>query len=179
LANELSLSPLDAIVSVLHAEADAIHQPMIAAFVYNQADTHLVFCQPDCMLGSDATTLAPDGPLADSVFHGAYTWAAWFYRRHVRELGLLTPEEAVYRLTGLPARRLALRERGFIREGAWADLAIFDPATFAERGTLAEPNVPAVGMVHVLVNGVVTLRDGVLSGARGGRLLRRQEEVRR
>lgn len=177
LAAELGVAPLDAVLAVLRAEAAEIHRPMIAAFVYAEGDARLIFEQPDCMVGSDATTLCPDGPLAGAVFHGAYTWAAWFYRRYVRELGALTLEEAVRRLTGLPARRLRLRERGVVREGARADLAIFDPAAFAERGTLEAPNVPATGMAHVLVNGVVTLRDGAPSGARAGRVLRRQEEV--
>jgi N-acyl-D-aspartate/D-glutamate deacylase len=176
-AAELRLAPLDAVLAVLRAEAAEIHRPMIAAFVYDESDARLAFEQPGCMVGSDATTLCPDGPLADAVFHGAYTWAAWFYRRFARELGALTPEAAVHRLTGLPARRLRLRDRGGVRPGARGDLAIFDPATFGERGSLAEPNLPAAGMAHVLVNGVVTMRDGALTGARAGRVLRRQEEV--
>lgn len=177
IAAELAVDPLDAVLAVLRAEVEQIHRPMVAAFVYEEADARLVFEQPGCMVGSDATTLCPDGPLAGAVFHGAYTWAAWFFRRYVRELRILTPEEAVHRLTGLPARRLRLRDRGVLRAGARADLAIFDPARFAERGTLAEPNQPAEGMVHVLVNGALTMRDGTLTGARAGRLLRRQEEV--
>ena len=172
-----ALDPLDMVIAILREEVDAIHSPMVAAFVYRDEDTRIVFTDDNCMVGSDATTLCPDGPLAGAVFHGAYTWAAWFFRRYVRELRILTPEEAVHRLTGLPARRLRLRDRGVLRAGARADLAIFDPARFAERGTLAEPNQPAEGMVHVLVNGALTMRDGVLTGARAGQLLRRQEEV--
>lgn len=179
LAAELGVTPIGAALAVLRAEADTIHRPMIAAFVYDEGDAHLALARPDCMVGSDATSLGPDGPLADAVFHGAYTWAAWFYRRYVRELGLLTPEAAVQRLTGLPARRLRLRDRGVLRVGACADIAIFDPAAFAERGSLEAPNLTAVGMAHVLVNGVPTLRDGALTGARAGRVLRRTEEISR
>ena len=132
-----------------------------------------VFAHPRCMVGSDATALCPDGPLQGAVFHGAYTWAGWFFRHFVRDTGLLSPEAAVHRLTGLPAGRLGLEDRGTIRPGAWADLAVFDGQTFRERGTVAAPNLTARGMVHVLVNGVPTLEDGAWTGARGGQVLRR------
>ena len=88
-------------------------------------------------------------------------------------MGLLSPEAAVHRLTGLPAGRLGLKDRGTIRPGAWADLAVFNGHTFRERGTIAAPNLTAQGMVHVLVNGVPTLEAGVWTGARGGQVLRR------
>jgi N-acyl-D-aspartate/D-glutamate deacylase len=177
LAGQWQCEPLDAILSVLRDEAGQIHTPMVAAFVYDPADADLVYHHPECLIGSDATTLCPDGPLADAIFHGAYTWAAWFVRRFVRDTGLLTLEAAVQRLTGLPAARLGLTARGVIRPGAWADLAIFDPNAFAERGTLEAPNQLASGMHHVLVNGVITMRDGAPTGARAGRVLRRDEET--
>jgi N-acyl-D-aspartate/D-glutamate deacylase len=79
----------------------------------------------------------------------------------------------VRRLTSLPASRLGLTDRGVLKPGTWADLAIFDPNTFGERGTTLEPNQPADGMVHVVVNGVLTLRNGQLTGDRNGRVLRR------
>jgi N-acyl-D-aspartate/D-glutamate deacylase len=91
----------------------------------------------------------------------------------VREQSLLTREEAVHRLTGQPAERIGLADRGVLREGARADVAVFDPALFAERATVFEPNVPATGMRHVFVNGVPTLRDGEPTGERGGMVLRR------
>ncbi len=91
----------------------------------------------------------------------------------VRDEQLLTPEDAVHRLTGQPAERIGLTDRGVLREGARADVAVFDRATFAERGTIFEPNLLADGMRHVLVNGVPTLRDGELTGERAGIALRR------
>ncbi len=169
------LDPFDAIYDILLAEIDDLHGLMIIAFAYREEDIRVAFQHPLCMIGSDATALAPDGPLRGSVFHGAYTWAAWFYRHFVRDTATLTPQEAIRRLTSLPAARLGLGDRGMIRKGAWADLAIFDPAAFGERGTTFEPNQVATGMVHVLVNGTVTLRDGNLTGDRGGQVLRRGE----
>ena len=167
------VEPLDAICDILHAEVEDLHGPMIIAFSYREEDLHSVFAHPDCMIGSDATALAPDGPLAGCTFHGAYTWAAWFFRHFVRDQGVLTPEEAIRRLTSLPAERLGLADRGVRRTGARADLVAFDPGTFAERGTTFDPNQPATGVAHVLVNGVVALKDGTPTGARGGQVLRK------
>jgi N-acyl-D-amino-acid deacylase len=86
---------------------------------------------------------------------------------------MITPQEAVRRLTSLPAGRMGLQDRGVICVRACADLAIFDPELFAECGSMFEPNQLATGMKHVLVNGVITLRDGQLTGRRGGQVLRR------
>jgi N-acyl-D-aspartate/D-glutamate deacylase len=132
-----------------------------------------VFVHQLCAPGSDATTLATDGPLAAETFHGAYTWAAWFYRYMVRETRLLTPEAAVHKLSGFPAARLELSDRGVLRAGARADVVVLDPASYGERGTTFDPNRLSVGVDHVLVNGVSTLRDGKLTGHRAGAVLRR------
>jgi N-acyl-D-amino-acid deacylase len=105
-------------------------------------------------------------------FHGAYTCAEWIFRHFVHEKRQMTVQEAVRRLTGLPAKRLGLTDRGVLRRGAVADIAVFDPALFAERGTTFQPNQLAVGMRHVIVNGELTLRDGALTGTRAGEVLR-------
>lgn len=126
-----------------------------------------------CMPGSDATTLATDGPLAGETFHGAYTWAAWFYRYMVRDTRLLTPEAAVHKMTGQPAERVGLADRGVLRPGARADVVVFDPEVYGERGTTFAPNQLSAGVDHVLVNGVASLRDGRLTTHRAGAVLRR------
>ncbi|MBX3015117.1 MAG: amidohydrolase family protein [Caldilineaceae bacterium] len=169
------VDPYVAICELLLAEIDDLHSLMILAFTYRAEDLRAAFEHPDCMVGSDATALALDGPLANSAFHGAYTWAAWFYRHFVRERAVSPPQEAIRRLTALPASRLNLTDRGVVRSGVWADLAIFDAATFGERGTTLEPNQPATGIVHALVNGVLALHNGQLTGDRSGRVLRRNE----
>ena len=173
IAQALNVEPFDAIYDLLLDEIDDLHGLMIIAHSYREQDLRRAFEHPACMIGSDATALAPDGPLAASTFHGAYTWAAWFFRHFVRDTQTLSAEEAVRRLTSLPAGRLNLKDRGLIQPNAWADLAIFDPLTFGERGTTFEPNQTAGGMVHVLVNGVVTVENGELTGKHGGRVLRR------
>ena len=173
IGRRMGVEPLDAVYDLLLAEVDDIHRLMVMALTYRLEENELAFEHPHCMVGSDATALATDGPLRDRSFHGAYTWASWFYRHFVRDTGKLRPEEAIRRLTSLPAGRLGLKDRGVIEQGACADLAIFDPQTFSERGTTYEPNRTAVGMTHVFVNGVQTVRDGRLTGERGGRVLRR------
>lgn len=172
-AAEWRVEPLDAIYDILLAEIDNLHEVMVIELIYDESDLRLPFDHSSCMVGSDATALATDGPLGGRCFHGAYTWATWFLRHFVREKKTLTIEEAVRRLTSLPAETFGIKDRGVIRTGAWADLAIFDPLRLRERGTVFEPNQIAEGMVHVLVNGKVSLTDGLMTGQRTGRVIRR------
>ncbi|MFN8224624.1 MAG: amidohydrolase family protein [Gaiellales bacterium] len=174
IAAERGQEPLDTVLDLLAADTEHLHRLMALIHCHTEEQQREAFAHPLCMPGSDATTLAPDGRLATSVFHGAYTWASWFFRFMVRETQLLTAEEAVHRLTGRPAERLGLTDRGVLRVGAPADVAVFDPGVFSERGTAFEPNLLAAGMRHVVVNGVVTLRDGLETGDRAGAVLRRQ-----
>ena len=165
--------PHDAALDLLAEGADDLSRPMVIIHCHTEQQQREVFAHPLCMPGSDATTLAPDGPLGSSVFHGAYSWAAWFWRFMVRETRALTAEEAVFKLTGLPARTLNLRGRGTLAEGAAADIAMFSAADFGERATTFEPNQLAKGMHHVVVNGIVALRDGALTMDRAGQVIRR------
>lgn len=173
IAADRGQEPLDAVYDLLLAGTGELHSLMVIINAYTAEQQCEAFAHPLCMPGSDATTLAPDGPLASSFFHGAYTWASWFWRFMVEEQRLLTPGDAVHRLTGRPAERIGLADRGILREGARADVVVFDPSSFAERGTTFEPNLLAEGMRHVIVNGVASLRDGQLTGDRAGMVLRR------
>ena len=91
----------------------------------------------------------------------------------VRERRELTLEEAVYKLTAQPADRMRLGDRGRLIEGKQADVVVFDPDEFSDQGTLDDPNRPAIGVRHVVVNGEPALTDGTETGRRGGRVLRR------
>ena len=167
--------PHDCALDILADEAETLQRPMVLLTVYDEAMQKVAFAHPLCMPGSDATDLATDGPLAGKMFHGAYTWAAWFWRALVREWRLLTPEEAIHRLTGMPAKILGLSDRGAIRVGARADIAVFSARDFGEAGTTFEPSQLAHGMHHVVVNGVATLSNGALTGARAGQVLRKSQ----
>ena len=146
---------------------------MVIIHAYSEAQQREAFGHPLCVPGSDATTMAPDGPLAGKVFHGAYTWAAWYLRFCVRDERVLSLPDAIHRLTGAPAARLGLSDRGVVRAGAHADLAVFDPLALRDEGTTFDPSRLATGMDTVVVNGAVTLSGGRLTGARAGEVLRR------
>lgn len=167
--------PFDALHDLLAGIVDDLSSVMVLIAAYSQEQQDEIFSHPLCIPASDATTLATDGPLAGRMFHGAYSWAGLFFRRMVRETRRLTAEEAVHRMTGLPAATLGLKDRGMLRPGAFADIAVYDPGVFSDRGSLFQPSQPAVGMVHVLVNGVPTLAAGKPTGIRKGAVLRRSQ----
>jgi len=128
---------------------------------------------PWLMFDSDAGSLAPEGVFLKSNPHPrAYGNFARLLGKYVREEQVLPLEEAVRKLTSLPASTLRIRRRGTLAPGYHADLAIFDPATIIDHATFAEPHQYATGMVHVFVNGVQVLRDGEHTGATPGRVVR-------
>ena len=131
----------------------------------SEPDVRTFLVQPLTMIGSDA------GPLAfgDAIPHPrGYGNNARILGRYVRELKLLTLEEAVRKMTSLPARTFQLRQRGEIQPGYVADLVIFDPQTVADRATFDKPHQYAVGFSEVIVNGVPVIRGGELTDARPG-----------
>jgi N-acyl-D-amino-acid deacylase len=127
---------------------------------------------PWIAFGSDAGSMAPEGVFLKSSTHPrAYGNFARLLGRYVREEGLVPLEEAVRRLTSFPAENLGLDRRGRLVPGHFADVVVFDPATVADRATFESPHQYAVGVRHVLVNGVLVLRDGEPTGALPGRAL--------
>jgi N-acyl-D-amino-acid deacylase len=128
---------------------------------------------PWMSFGSDAGSLASEGVFLNARPHPrSYGNFARLLGRYVRDERLVPLQEAVRRLTSLPAANLGIRERGALRVGYHADLAIFDPATIADRATFEEPHRYAVGMRHVFVNGGQVLADGEPTGATPGRVVR-------
>ena len=97
--------------------------------------------------------------------------------RYVREQGVLTWEDAVRKMTGLPATTIGLVDRGFIAAGMAADLVVFDPETVIDHSTYTDPTAPAEGILHVLVNGRWALRNGAATGAQAGRVLVRSRNL--
>lgn len=122
---------------------------------------------------SDAESQAPEGVFLNNIPHPrAYGSFARVPGKYVRDEGLLTLEEAVRKLSGLPAQNLKLRDRGLLRAGYFADVAVFDPAQVQDFATVQDPHRYATGMQHVFVNGVQVLRDGEHTGATPGRVVR-------
>src|SRR6267143_946058 len=128
--------------------------------------------QPWVSFGSDAASIAPEGVFLKSSAHPrAYGNFARLLGKYVREEKVITLTEAVRRLSGLPATNLGLDHRGFLKEGMFADVVVFDPQTIADRATFENPHQLAVGVKHVFVNGVQVLKDGEHTGAKTGRAL--------
>ncbi len=129
--------------------------------------------EPWVMLGSDAAGGAPEDTWEGSA--DGHPRALGNFTRllgeYVRERGVLTLEDAVHRMTGLPAAHLRLQERGELKAGHFADVVIFDPRTVRDRATYAQPNLRSEGVRDVWVNGVRVLADGTHTHARPGRHL--------
>jgi N-acyl-D-amino-acid deacylase len=127
---------------------------------------------PWVSFGSDAASMAPEPPFTKSAAHPrAYGNFARLLGKYVREEKVIPLAEAVHRLSGLPATNLGLDRRGFLREGMFADVVVFDPATISDRATFEKPHQYAVGVRHVFVNGTLVLKDGEHTGAKPGRAL--------
>ncbi|MBT1705750.1 N-acyl-D-amino-acid deacylase family protein [Chryseosolibacter indicus] len=147
----------------------------VEALYYLQSEDNVkrIFKLPYVSFGSDAgsynitadTANLPDHPRAFGTF-------AKVLGRYVRDEKLVPLEEAVRRLTSLPASNLKIKKRGLLKQGYYADVAIFDPAKIHDKATFTKPHVYAEGMVHVLVNGVSVLRDGEHTGAKPGKIIR-------
>lgn len=142
-------------------------------FLMSEDNVKLGLAQPWVSLGSDAEARAPEGVFLKSSTHPrAYGNFARLLGKYVREEGVLTLPDAIHRLTGLPAENWKLTDRGCLAVGCYADVVVFDPATVADRATYDAPAQYAVGVDHVLVNGVPVIRDGEHTGAKPGRVVR-------
>jgi N-acyl-D-amino-acid deacylase len=127
---------------------------------------------PWVSFGSDEASQAPEGVFLKSLPHPrAYGNFARVLGHYVREEKLLPLEAAVRKLSGLPATNLGLDRRGFLKDGYFADVVVFDPRTIADKATYEKPHQYAVGVRHVWVNGVQVLKDGGHTGAKPGRAL--------
>jgi len=128
---------------------------------------------PWVSFGSDAASMAPAGVFLKSSTHPrAYGNFARLLGRYVRDEKIITLQEAVHRLSGLPARNLGLERRGLLQQGMFADVVVFDPGTIQDRATYENPHQFSVGMREVFVNGVQVLSNGDHTGATPGRVLR-------
>jgi N-acyl-D-amino-acid deacylase len=142
-------------------------------YCMDEGDVATILSHPCTMIGTDAEALAADGPLSAGMPHPrTYGTFPRILARYVREKGLLTWEQAIHKMTGLPATRLGLCDLGVIREGAYADLVVLDPAIIADTATYAEPHRYPEGIQYVLVNGRFVVYEGHQTGERPGRALR-------
>jgi dihydroorotase/N-acyl-D-amino-acid deacylase len=135
-----------------------------------EEDVERIMRHPQTMIASDGRLSEPND--AEQPHPRCYGTFPRVLGHYVREKHTLTLEDAIRKMTQLPARTLGLKDRGEVREGFAADLVVFDPATVRDTATFTAPHQYPVGITHVLVNGVVTVDGGKFTRARGGKVLR-------
>lgn len=144
----------------------------VVYFLMSEENVRKQIKLPWVSFGSDAASMATEGVFLRSSTHPrAYGNFSRLLGKYVREEKLITLQEAVRKLSSFPAETLGLDHRGQLKEGMFADVAIFDPATIADRSSYEKPHQYAAGMKHVLVNGVIVLKDGEPTDATPGRAL--------
>jgi N-acyl-D-amino-acid deacylase len=142
-------------------------------FLMSEENVKKELAKPWISFGSDEASQAPEGPFLKSNPHPrAYGCFARVLGKYCRDGKVLTLPEAVRRLSAQPAMNLSLDHRGFLKEGMFADVVVFDPATITDQATFDKPHQYATGMKHVFVNGAQVLKDGEHTGAKPGRALR-------
>ena len=160
----LGVSPREAADEVCRATADSA---LVVVEIMSEDDVRTVMRHPNTMIGSDG--LASPGKPHPRL------WGTFprVLGRYARDEGVLSFAEGVRRMTSLPSATFGLSDRGVVRTGAFADLVVLDPATVADVGTYSDPCRRPIGIAAVTVNGTLVVRDGVHTGARPGRPLRR------
>ena len=145
----------------------------VAVFAMSEPDVVLALKQPWVSFDNDSQGTSPDGLLGQEHPHPrAYGTFPRVLRKYVREEHALTLEDAIRKFTALPAQRMRLIDRGVLKQGMWADVVIFDPATIRDVATYEQPNQLSQGMDYVLVNGVPVIAEGRMTGALPGKVLR-------
>jgi N-acyl-D-amino-acid deacylase len=145
----------------------------VAVFGMSEQDVAYALKQPWVSIDNDSQGTAPEGVLGKEHPHPrAYGTFPRILRKYVREEKLLTLEDAIRKFSALPAQRMRLTDRGVLKQGMWADIAIFDPMTVRDVATFEDPNQLSVGMEYVLVNGVPVIEKGKMTNALPGRVLR-------
>jgi N-acyl-D-aspartate/D-glutamate deacylase len=170
IASEQKKQPLDALMDLVEedqAQTGAIY------FIAGEDDLQYGLKQPWTSLCLDASEESLDGPLFEPHNHPrAYGSMPRFLGHYVRDLHLLSLEQAIRKMTSLPAQRERLRERALLKEGYFADITIFDPGSIRDRATYQNPAQISEGVKYVFVNGQLEFENGRLTGAASGRALR-------
>jgi N-acyl-D-amino-acid deacylase len=162
--------PMDALFDLL-VEDRAYTE--VAVFGMSEPDVALALQQPWVSIDNDSSGTSPEGLLGMEHPHPrAYGTFPRILKKYVREEKKLTLEDAIRKFSALPAQRMRFTDRGVLKQGMWADVVIFDPATVRDLATFAEPNQLSQGMEYVLVNGVAVIDQGKMTGARPGKVLR-------
>ena len=165
------MDPVETVRKVLLESAGSVS---CIYFSMNKEDMLRIMKRTYVSVGSDGSSLSYDRTVTKTVPHprNFATFPQFF--QTVREEKLMPIQDAVYKMTGLPASIIGLEDRGVLKEGNVADISVFDAETFGSRSTFLESRERPVGMYHVIVNGRFALRDGVLTEHREGKVLLKQ-----
>jgi N-acyl-D-aspartate/D-glutamate deacylase len=175
LARRRGIDPVDAACDYV---IDDRGQTVVLIESIAEEDVRALLRSPVLLVGSDGRAMSPDSVTGRGKPHPRnYGTFPRLLGRYVRELGLLPLAEAVWKITGGPARVLGLADRGLVREGYRADVTVFDPATVTDRATFDEPSRYPEGIPYVVVNGVMVVDGGEHTGATPGAVLRRRGRV--
>lgn len=169
-ATSLGKDPYDVTVALLKRSNGAVG---MVGFAMSETNLDRIYAHPQAMVCSDGGAFAVDGPTHRGSPHprGAGSFPR-VLARYVRERQAVSLAQAIHKMSGLPASRVRLRDRGRIAKGMAADLVVFDAATVADTATFENPFSYPVGITAVLVNGAVTLREGQRGARRAGKALR-------
>ena len=170
IAAEQKKDPLDTVFDLILSDKG---QTGAIYFMMSELDMRAAMQAPFVSFCTDSGSRATDGPLAGSKSHPR-GWGSYprILGRYVREEKLLSLETAIHKMTGAPAARVGLRDRGLIRQGMFADITIFDPAKVIDRATFESPNQYPIGIEYVLVNGTISVDKGQRTSALAGRAIR-------
>ena len=169
-AAERETSPAETAIDLVIEDGSRVQ---VVYFLMSEENVAKGIALPWVSFASDAASMATEGEFLDRMTHPrAYGNFARVLGKYVRDEQVITLEDAVRKLTKLPATNLGIRDRGELREGFHADIAIFDPDQVQDHATFDDPHQYSTGMVHVLVNGVPVLRDGEHTGALPGQVVR-------
>jgi N-acyl-D-amino-acid deacylase len=164
------VSPEDAVIDLVIEDGSRVG---VAYFLMSEDNVRREVALPWVSFDSDEAAPAPEGVFLKSNSHPrAYGNFARVLAKYVREEKVLTLEQAIHKLAALPAATLSLTDRGQLRNGSFADIVVFDPATIQDHATYERPHQLATGVEEVWVNGVRALRQGVATGAASGRAVR-------
>jgi len=164
------VSPEDAAIDLVIEDHTRVGT---AYFLMSEENVKLGLAQPWVNIGSDAEASAPEGPFLLSNPHPrTYGTFARFLGHYVRDEKVTTLQDAIRRLTSLPAETFKLKNRGCLKRECFADIVVFDPATIKDHAIFDKPHQYATGVQHVFVNGVQVLRDGEHTGAKPGQVVR-------
>lgn len=170
LADADGIDPFDVAAELLAADDGQAH---VVMFQLHEGDLRHALSHARVMIGSDGSSLAPYGELGAGRHHPrSYGTFPRVLGHYVRDERLLSLPQAVHKMTGLPARRLGLTDRGVLRVGAKADLVVLDPRQVGDVATFEDPHRYPRGIEHVLVNGRFVIRGGEHTGSLPGKLLR-------